>query len=684
VVPLDLGLTVATIDRALSGQTVRLGALPSGGAAQRRLAWTQTAGPPVSLTDAASMHPQFVAPSVAMVTELEFRVVATDRSGGRVERTVSLEVSPAPLEVFAGGTQSVAPNQTVALNGRLRGSGDVVGLTWTQTGGTPVSLDDPDRLDPTFVAPGVDTFDTLTFELRATAPGGGEVTSTTHVEVQPPWFDLQAGPDLLAVEGETITLLATARGAFETPTWSWALARGDADIDLPTDASTTVTLGPPLAGVWEFEVTAQDLAGHVAVGNVVVQAAADPGTTELVVQTINQVLLTPGVPVRLHATASGGDGNYTYAWQDFGGFLLLSGSVTPDPRVSALEAGPIGGVVLQVKVTDGQGAVATANVVYDLSGPAGALIAGRDRTVAAGQRVYLNATAVGGTVDGVSWTKELGPTFGIQGLETANPNFVAPDLDSVVIFRAETLDLTPDAVEIDVDAPSPKPDIFGPVEVVSGQRFTLAAALDDPAADATFTWSQVGGPPCVMPTDEATAATIEPIAAAVFDDQLVEFSVVVELPSGRKEVQTAEVMVRARPTVTFAEPLPDPEVGGTDRRMYVCEGSTRCDLDQMPFRCPPEAPYGLNEVRMPGDGTYEVHKSCASAQTCRARWWGTSRLDADCSELLAQGADLAAMATREVIRVCDICCSGEFCNEQIFPPSDTHLWCDDEGCRPRP
>ncbi len=68
----------------------------------------------------------------------------------------------------AGSDQSVTTMSLVTLNGS--GShdpnGDPLTYLWTQTGGTPVTLNNPTAVNPTFTAPGSPT--TLTFSLVVT------------------------------------------------------------------------------------------------------------------------------------------------------------------------------------------------------------------------------------------------------------------------------------------------------------------------------------------------------------------------------------------------------------------------------------------------------------------------------------------------------------------------------------
>lgn len=95
----------------------------------------------------------------------------------------------------AGTDQSVDSYATVTLNGG--GSTDAEGAVtyaWTQTGGTPVTLDDPTAAQPTFTAPAEMAGATLTFQLQV-SDGTLTDTDTTTVTVNPhnEWVSTGAG-----------------------------------------------------------------------------------------------------------------------------------------------------------------------------------------------------------------------------------------------------------------------------------------------------------------------------------------------------------------------------------------------------------------------------------------------------------------------------------------------------------
>ena len=161
-------------------------------------AWTQTAGPTVSLSGASSATATFTAPAVTTRTALTFRLTVTDDDGATGTDEATVTVSPQatnrPPTANAGLDQSVAAGAAVTLSGS--GSdpdGNVAGYAWTQTAGTTlpetdpvlVSLSGASSATATFTAPAVTTRTTLTFRLTVTDDDGATGSDEATVTVSP-------------------------------------------------------------------------------------------------------------------------------------------------------------------------------------------------------------------------------------------------------------------------------------------------------------------------------------------------------------------------------------------------------------------------------------------------------------------------------------------------------------------
>lgn len=150
--------------------------------------WTQTGGPPVTLSSTTAMKPTFTAPPVnsGSVT-LSFQLVVSD---GALSSTALVSITDEhvnhPPVANAGPNQTVHDAKLVTLDGSLSSDPDHDPLTyaWTQQSGIPVTLSDPGAAKPTFTAPLVSTTgDTLVFQLTVTDSGQLISTATTRVTV---------------------------------------------------------------------------------------------------------------------------------------------------------------------------------------------------------------------------------------------------------------------------------------------------------------------------------------------------------------------------------------------------------------------------------------------------------------------------------------------------------------------
>ena len=109
--------------------------------------WTQTAGTPVTLSDATAVQPTFTAPNAG--TTLKFTVTVTDTQNPNpaVASTTSPEVTIGVGD-FASPVASQGPDQTVHrrdvvtldASGSRQADGHTLTYSWAQTAGTPVTL----------------------------------------------------------------------------------------------------------------------------------------------------------------------------------------------------------------------------------------------------------------------------------------------------------------------------------------------------------------------------------------------------------------------------------------------------------------------------------------------------------------------------------------------------------------
>jgi len=243
-----------------SGTTVTLNGAASGDAdgSIAIYSWTQTGGPGVTLINPGTSQPDFIAPTVNLVTTLSFSLIVTDNRGtASTAATVSVTVNPAPniLPIAnAGPPQGVTAGATVALNGTASSDpdGSISFYSWMQTSGIAVTLNNANMAQPFFTAPPVAAATTLTFSLVVTDNRGGFSTaSTVSISVNPGANvapTANAGPNQTIGSGVTVTLNGTSSsdpdGTIDDYAWSQtagtAVTLSNAAISQPSFTAPTV------------------------------------------------------------------------------------------------------------------------------------------------------------------------------------------------------------------------------------------------------------------------------------------------------------------------------------------------------------------------------------------------------------------------------------------------------------
>jgi hypothetical protein len=140
IVPPSAVTASATPNPAAGGALVTLSAAVGGGTLPFTFAWTQTAGPAVTLNTPTATSTTFTAPLVATATTLSFQVTVTNSVGsstGTVSVTVDAANAPTvsydkpPLISVTSGTPITITATGVDPNGLP------LTVSWRQTGGSP-------------------------------------------------------------------------------------------------------------------------------------------------------------------------------------------------------------------------------------------------------------------------------------------------------------------------------------------------------------------------------------------------------------------------------------------------------------------------------------------------------------------------------------------------------------------
>ena len=177
------------------GSTVTLDGRASSGN-QLTYQWTQTGGPPVTLSSPNSAVTTFIAPNVTQVTAFKFQLTVKDASGQMDSDTVHIWVHPViagppptqtPPTAVVGQSQMVNASSPVKLDGSASfdPDGDSLTYLWTQTAGPTVMLNGTTTAKATFIAPNVSTRTTLQFKLTVTDTARLTSSAVTTITVIP-------------------------------------------------------------------------------------------------------------------------------------------------------------------------------------------------------------------------------------------------------------------------------------------------------------------------------------------------------------------------------------------------------------------------------------------------------------------------------------------------------------------
>ncbi len=534
-------------------------------------AWTQTAGPGVTLTNGNTATPSFTAPDVTTAEVLTFTLTVTDNNPVNPKQdtdTVDITVEPpnAAPTANAGPDQTVNEQSAVNLDGTgsTDSDGTIASYAWAQTAGTGVTLTGANTATPSFTAPSVDAAgDTLTFELTVTDDDGDTNTDTVDIQVDnDPSLTAAptavAGDDQVVSAGDTVVLNGTFSSDSDgtITAYQWTQTSGPA-VTL-TNASTSVASftapAAPATLVFELEVTDNDAA--TGTDSITVRVNAPPTANAGADQTVAEAST-----VTLDGTGSSdSDGTIAaYQWTQSGGTPVTITNSTTSIATFTAPAGPAT-LTFQLEVTDNDGATDTATTTVTVNARPTAN-AGPDQSVDEQSAVSLNAsgsTDVDGTVTGYAWTQTAGTVVTLTGANTATPSFTAPSVSTAgetLTFQVTVTDndgaTDTDTVDIQVNndptLSDPPTAVAGPDQVVlAGVTVTLdgSASTDTDGTITAFQWSQTGGPTVTLTNANTAVATFTAPAAPA----TLTFELEVTDNDSSTGTDTVEVRVNAPPT----------------------------------------------------------------------------------------------------------------------------------------
>ena len=496
----------------------------------------------------------------------------------------------------AGPDLSGAPGESVALHGTVstnsNGEWHQMAHGWTQLSGPPVTLSDVARGNPTFTLPD-DAQDgaILEFELTVTDQEGESDSDTMTVTVVGPVRPTaKAGPDLIGVPGESVTL--QGRGSTNPYGKWWHMDHLWTQLSGPTVALSDRTIADPTFTVpadaedgttLEFELTVTDQEGQSDSDTVTVTVGA-PETVRPTAKAGPDLTGAPGRGVTLQGRGStnpyGAWWRMTHAWTQLAGpTVTLSDPARGDPSFT-IPADAAGGTTLefQLTVTDQEGQSDSDTMVVTVTGaepantpPTAAIDAAQVTAAVAGETVALQG--VGSDAETATesltfaWSQVGGtPPVSIASASTATAGFTAPDVteQTELTFRLTVTDeggLSASAETTIAISPPPEPENTPPTAAIDAAQVTTAEAgetvalqgvgndAETAAESLTFAWSQVGGMPTVS-IISASTATASFTAQGVTEETELTF---------RLTVTDAGGLSASAETTIAVSPPPEPE-----------------------------------------------------------------------------------------------------------------------------
>ena len=453
----EVPVAAAGADReVVTGSTVTLsgsGTDPQG--ATLTYAWTQTGGPSVTLTGAATAAPSFTAPAVR--TDLEFSLVVNDGTQDSPPDAVTVRVRPPPNPSSAPCAQPTAGGQlsTIAMF-------EVVETTDSAVKYRPTNRAGDDRYTLWFCRPDG------TREQRA------QNVNHTHTETV-------SG----LASGTTYWVTATGQVGGQTlwRRWEAVTTTGAASIVRVAFANApgsdgTYVLGETVraAVTWSRPVTVDAKGSN---DNVRLRLDLGPDDTNR------------GNSRRSMRYVSGsGTDTLTFAYavqpgdRDPDGVWLQTESATSDFLVAFSNGATIRNGTTDAKLTRA-GLPTTGDAGRKVDGTSTATAAaGDDREVVTGSTVTLSgsgsSTRTGATLT-YAWTQTGGPSVTLTGAATAAPSFTAPavrtDLEFSLVVNDGTQDSPPDAVTVRV-RPPPNPSSAPCAQPTAGGQLSTIAMFE--------------------------------------------------------------------------------------------------------------------------------------------------------------------------------------------------------------
>ena len=300
------------------------------------------------------------------------------------------------------------------------------------------------------------------------------------------------------------TTIIPADASLKSVSWS------SDDTTIATIDSAGLVSAKTKTGVVSITATANDGGGAADSHDITVEAAAVANQAPTADAGADQNVAAAAT-VNLSGSGTDSDGTIaSFAWtQDSGTTVNLTGANTENASFTAPSTAGV--IVLQLTVTDNDGATATDNVSITVEAvvenQAPTANAGDDQNVSAAETVNLSGSGTDsdGTIVSYAWTQDSGTTLTLTDANTENASFDssgADDAGEVLVFTLTVTDdngaTATDNVSITVAAP----DVNSPPNANAGDDQSVAfsatvnlsgSGTDSDGTIASFAWTQVSG-----------------------------------------------------------------------------------------------------------------------------------------------------------------------------------------------
>ena len=493
--------------------------------------WVKTSGASVSLSSNTTSSPTFTAPSVPTTIVFKLTVNSGNHTASDSVKITIIEPTNDPPTADAGTDMTVSTREPVTLSGS--GSdpdGDRISYSWTQTGGTDVTLRNSNKAIASFTSP--DLAGTLTFVLTVVDSTGRAGSDSISVMVESTLPVADAGPNQ-SVEPE-VTVNLDGRSSYDPDsnrlTYSWTQTSGTEVSLTGTSGSTPSFRSPNVTHeVLTFELTVTDGDGNVGIDSVSVTVVSlEPTADAGVDQSVKS-----GTPVRLNGSGSiEGAGHADYLWTQTSGSMVEIEDA--NSSIAAFMA-PDGDAVLTFKLTVTNGAYNdsdTVTVTID-GNDAPSVGASASTHVRSGEKVEL----IGFVYDpdntelSYRWSHESGPDVYIYDDRAVNSYFIAPDVSGTqeIVIKLVVTDYEggtdSDTRTIIVrENQSPVAVLeHSHLLVAAGERGTLdASGSYDPDNDAlSYKWIHNNGPVISLSGSGERVTFIAPAVGNITSENIV-------------------------------------------------------------------------------------------------------------------------------------------------------------------